>query len=132
DPDLLDADPNVLKEKLKAKIKEDCRESCEAYANDWIKKIAPCNFSPTHTDMLIAELVEICGNTCDEVSPFGSSKSNIPTLNNNRSFEEAFRWIMDLGGYTYSAACNPEVFVMPNNTVLPPSSMEYKPLDECA
>ncbi len=131
---MLDAspDPNTVKNNTQELIDDKCNENCSGYATSWALSLAPCNLTQTHLDMLIIELTEICQNSCDEEFMFGASGSNVPTINNNRTFEEALGWIMNLGSYTYSEECHPEILSFPNGVLSQNSSMESKLLDDCA
>ncbi|MBI1222589.1 MAG: hypothetical protein GC180_08305 [Bacteroidetes bacterium] len=129
---LYDADRTVMKKNIEADMATDCHDRCEGYADVWMSSLAPCNLSPTHADMLKAELIEICANSCNTNQVAGGTSTNVPTLNNNRTFEEALAWIMNLGGYSYSADCNVDVIDMPNTTEQLAPVYTSKPLDQCA
>lgn len=125
--------PNDVKANTRALMLDGCGEKCEGYATSWADALAPCNLTQTHLDMLIAELTEICKNSCDEENAFGSNGSNIPTINNNRTFEDALNWIIAFDpNYSLSEGCNPEVISFPNKVLSQTNSMLSKPLDDCA
>lgn len=122
----------TMQSNIETEMTANCEDNCEGYADAWMQALAPCELSPTHSDMLREELIAICVNSCGSLNQVGEMVSVIPTANNNRSFEDALDWIMAIGSYTPSKECNAGVIHFPATTAINDFSTLSKPLDDCA
>ncbi len=115
---------------LKSRADEFCKNQCDINAEQWMDDLKGCNFTTSDLTDLKNELITICKFGCDERSELGASSSPKYTVNGNSTFEEAFEWMLNKGGYSKSDVCNSQLVVFPG--IDKPHIPAKAPLDSCA
>lgn len=124
--------PIPVNNDLEKRANEFCKDQCTINAEQWMDDIKGCKFSISDKDLLKAELIAICELSCDEGSDIGaaSTSNNYTSPNGNKTFEEAFEWMINKGGYSKSDVCNIQLITFP--AIDKPHFPAMAPLDSCA
>ena len=67
---------------VEAEIATECAEQCEDYAVSWLAEFGSCAASASDLDIAIDYMTDICSESCDETTPYGTddmSPDDVPT-----------------------------------------------------
>jgi hypothetical protein len=86
-----------------------CSKQCESYVPQWRMALSHCGLSSAQMDALMASLVNICENGCDENNPLGARTDKALTT----SFNAALTAALNAAGLKMSDLCNDLLLEMP-------------------
>ncbi|MEQ1676014.1 MAG: DUF6443 domain-containing protein, partial [Chitinophagaceae bacterium] len=91
-------------------IINECKNTCEAQADYWIRTLGRCTANPALLEQLRLALIDICSKGCSMSTTFGTSTipASIPAT--YHSFEEAINAIIP---GAYNDSCTAELLAMP-------------------
>lgn len=92
-------------------IIDECKKSCDAQADFWIRTLRRCNISPADSILLREALVDICSKGCSMNTSLGTSTIPLSVMATYHSFEEAIKGILGPGAINDS--CTAELLAMP-------------------
>ena len=92
-------------------IIDECKNSCEAQADYWIRVLGRCIANQGQLDQLKSALIDICSKGCSMSATFGTSSIPSSVAATYHSFEEAIIGILGAGAINDS--CTAELLSMP-------------------
>lgn len=109
---------------------EQCKKTCESYADDWIGALEGCTLTTAEEDSLRARLVRVCRQGCDIDNPVGSV--NVLPQNEAAADYVSFRDVLDNMQIFNPGICDDLLIQWPYNVGHDYLSWENPDADTCA